>query len=160
MPGDVALLLGAPALIAAGRRALPPLADRVLLAEVARGHPGYFAPVADTPGFGEALFRLVRELRGSGYDLSKLGSLLDGATDAPRKATALVEILAELESGRTSFYGPDAALAVAAPDLLDGLGVLVWGVLDLQPALERQLEAIATRLPVDVFVADVPAAAD
>src|SRR4051812_30009361 len=41
MPGDLALLLGAPALVAAERRALPPLADRVLLAEVAREHPGY-----------------------------------------------------------------------------------------------------------------------
>ena len=56
MPGDLALLLGAAPLVADGRRALPPLADRVLLADVARKHPGYFAPVAETPGFGEALF--------------------------------------------------------------------------------------------------------
>src|ERR1039458_2432778 len=68
MPGDLALLLGAPALVAQDRRALPPLADRVLLADVARGHPGYFKPVAETPGFGEALYRLVRELEGGGYD--------------------------------------------------------------------------------------------
>jgi hypothetical protein len=40
MPGDLALLLGAPALVASGRRALPPLADRVLLAQVARSHTG------------------------------------------------------------------------------------------------------------------------
>ena len=73
MPGDLALLLGAAPLVAQERRALPPLADRVLLADVARKHPGYFAPVADTPGFGEALFRLVRELRGAGYHLSELG---------------------------------------------------------------------------------------
>ena len=73
MPGDLALLLGAPALVAAERRALPPLADRVLLRRVARVHPGYFAPVAETPGFGEALYRLVRELKGAGYDLSNLG---------------------------------------------------------------------------------------
>ena len=73
MPGDLALLLGAAPLVAQGRRALPPLADRVLLADVSRKHPGYFAPVAETPGFGEALFRLVRELRGAGYDLSELG---------------------------------------------------------------------------------------
>jgi hypothetical protein len=59
MPGDLALLLGAAPLVAEGRRALPPLADRVLLADVARKHPGYFAPVAETPGFGDALFRLA-----------------------------------------------------------------------------------------------------
>src|SRR3954453_23617838 len=59
MPGDLALLLGAPTLVDQGRRALPPLADRVLLGEVARSHPGYFAPVADTAGFAEALYRLV-----------------------------------------------------------------------------------------------------
>src|SRR5437868_4904121 len=56
MPGDLALLLGAPGLVEEGRRALPPLSDRVLLGEVARSHPGYFAPVADTPGFAEALY--------------------------------------------------------------------------------------------------------
>jgi len=80
MPGDLALYLGAPSLVAGGRRALPPLADRVLLAEVARSHPGYFAPVAETPGFAEALYRLVRELKGAGYDVAALGPVLDGAT--------------------------------------------------------------------------------
>jgi hypothetical protein len=147
-------------LVESGRRALPPLADRVLLAEVARQHPGYFAPVAGTPGFGEALFRLVRELRGAGYDLRNLRPLLEGATDAPEKATALAEILAEFESRRTRFYGPDDALAAADPALLDGLGLLVWGVLDLQPAMERLICEIAKRMPVDVFLPEVPAAAD
>ena len=160
MPGDLALLLGSRALVESGRRALPPLAERVLLAEVARRHPGYFAPVAETPGFGEALFRLVRELRGAGYDLSRLHALLDGLTDAPEKAMALAGILAAFESRRTRFYDPDDALAAADPALLDGLGLLVWGVLDLQPAMGRLIEAIGERMPVDVFLPDVPAGAD
>jgi ATP-dependent helicase/nuclease subunit B len=160
MPGDLALLVGAPQLVAAGRRALPPLADRVLLAEVARAHSGYFAPVAETPGFGEALYRLVRELRGAGYDLADLTPLLDGATDAPEKAGALSEILARFEERRAGFYGPDDALGVADPDRLDGLGLLVWGVLDIAPALERLVVAVGNRMPVDVYVPDVPAAAD
>jgi hypothetical protein len=63
MPGDLALLLGAPALVDQGRRALPPLADRVLLAQVARVQEGYFKPVREMPGFGEALYRLVRAER-------------------------------------------------------------------------------------------------
>ena len=160
MPGDLALLLGAPALVAAERRALPPLADRVLLADVARKHPGYFAPVAETPGFGEALFRLVRELRGAGYHLPDLAALLDGTTDAPEKAASLAEILAGFEARRTGFYGPDDALLAAEPERLDGLGLLVWGPLDLPAALERLLIGVAERMPVDVYLADVPAAAD
>ena len=160
MPGDLALLLGAPALVAAERRALPPLADRVLLADAARKHPGYFAPVAETPGFGEALFRLVRELRGAGYDLSELAGLLDGATDAPEKAASLAEILARFEARRTGFYGPDDALLAAEPERLHGLGLLAWGVLDLPAALERVLIRIAERMPVEVYLADVPAAGD
>ena len=157
MPGDLALLLGAAPLVAEGRRALPPLADRVLLADVARKHPGYFAPVAETPGFGEALFRLVRELRGAGYDLSDLGPLLDGATDAPDKAGSLAEILSEFGRRRYGFYGPDDALLAAEPARLDGLALLVWGMLDLPPALESLLHGIAERMPVDVHVPEVPA---
>jgi RecB family exonuclease len=155
LPGDLALLLGAPELVAAGRRALPPLADRVLLAQVAAAHPGYFAPVAETPGFAEALYRLVRELRGAGYDLTNLASLLDGLTDAPEKASSLAELLADFEARRGEFYGPDDALAVADPDRLDGLGLLVWGLLELPPALERLVLRIAERLPVDVYLPDV-----
>lgn len=160
MPGDLALLLGAPALVASGRRALPPLADRVLLAQVARSHTGYFEPVAEMSGFAEALYRLVRELKGAGYDLSDLGGLLDGATDAPAKAASLAEILAAFEARRGAFYGPDDALAVAEADRLAGLGLLVWGMLDVAPALERLLVAIAARMPVDVFVPEVPASSD
>jgi RecB family exonuclease len=160
MPGDLALLLGAPTLVEAHGRALPPLADRVLLADVARKHPGYFAPVAEAPGFGEALFRLVRELRGAGYQLSELGALLDGATDAPEKGGSLTEILSEFERRRTGFYGPDDALLAAEPGRLDGLGLLVWGMLDLPPALERVVRGVAERMPVDVYLPDVPAGVD
>jgi RecB family exonuclease len=160
MPGDLGLLLGAPALVASERRALPPLADRVLLAQVARSHEGYFAPVADTPGFGEALYQLARELRGASRDLSALAPLLDGVTDAPAKAGALAEILADVETRRRGFYGADDALAVADPDLLDGLALLVWGLLEVPPALERVIVGVAARLPVHVFLPDVAGAAE
>ena len=158
MPGDLALLLGAAPLVAEGRRALPPLADRVLLADVAREHPGYFAPVAETPGFGEALFRLVRELRGSGYDLSDLRPLLDGTTDAAAKAGSLSETLASFEQRRAAFYGPDDALVAADPAALKGLGLLIWGLLDMPPALEDLIVRIADLMPVTVYLPDVPAA--
>jgi ATP-dependent helicase/nuclease subunit B len=158
MPGDLALLLGAPPLVADGRRALPPLADRILLADVARAHAGYFAPVAETPGFGEALFRLGRELRGAGYDLADLGPPLEGATDASEKAGSLAEILASFEQRRAGFYGPDDALVAADPGRLDGLGLLVWGLLDMPPALKRLIIGVAERMPVAVYLPDAPAA--
>ena len=146
MPGDLALLLGAPALVDQERRALPPLADRVLLAQVARLQEGYFKPVREMPGFGEALYRLVRELKGAGYDLSNLGPSLEGATDAPEKAGSLAELLAAFEARRREFYGPDDALLAAEPERLGGLGLLVYGMLDLPPALERLVVAIAQRM--------------
>jgi Exodeoxyribonuclease V, gamma subunit len=154
MPGDLGLLLGAPALVDAGRRALPPLADRVLLGDVVRVDEGYFTPVAETPGVTEALYRLVRELRGAGYDLADLSLLLEGATDAPEKAKTLARVLGQFEARRAHFYGADDALLAADPDRLDGLGLLVWGLLDMPPALERLISGVAERLPVDVFVPD------
>ena len=160
MPGDLALSLGAPRLVAAGRRALPPLADRVLLAEVSAGHEGYFAPVAATLGFAEALYRLVRELKGAAYDISDLAGLLDGATDAPAKAVALAEILKGFEDRRRQFYGPDDALLAADASRLDGLALLVTGMLELPAALERVLKAISARMPVELFLPDIPAAVD
>lgn len=160
MPGDLALLLGAPALVEAGRRALPPLADRVLLADVVRTDDGYFAPVAETPGLTEALYRLVRELRGAGYGLADLASLLEGVTDAPEKAVALARVLARFEKRRARFYGPDDALLAADPSRLDGLGLLVWGMLDMPPALERLVGRISERMPVDVFLPDIRPADD
>jgi ATP-dependent helicase/nuclease subunit B len=160
MPGDLALLLGAPSLVNDGRRALPPLADRVLLGQVAAAHTGYFEPVRETPGFAEALYRLVRELKGAGYPVADLHGLLDGLTDAPGKASSLAELLTAFEHRRRAFYGPDDALAAAEPWRLSGLGLLVWGTLDLAGALERLLVAIADRMPVDVFFPDITVARD
>ena len=160
MPGDLALLLGAPKLVEEGRRALPPLADRVLLAQVAAAADGYFAPVAETAGFAEALYRLVRELKGAGFDLSNLAGPLGGSTDAPEKAPALAGLLAAFEQRRGAFYGPDDALQAANPDLLDGLGLLVWGVLDPSPLLEQLLNDIARSVPVDIYLPDLPGSQD
>src|SRR5262249_28668378 len=130
------------------------------LAQVSRSYEGYFAPVADTQGFGEALYQLVRELRGASQDLSALARLLDGITDAPAKAGALAEILADFEARREGFYGADDALAAANPDLIDGLGLLVWGLLELAPALERVIFGVAARLPVHVFLPDLAGATE
>jgi hypothetical protein len=160
MPGDLALLLGAPQLVAEGRRALPPLADRVLLAQVAGAQPGYFEPVADTPGFAEALYRLVRELRGAGYDIANLAPTVDGLTDAPQKASSLAELLADFESRRAEFYGSDDALAVADPGRLEALALLVYGVMDMPVALEQLVVGASERMPVHAYLPEVAGVAE
>ena len=78
--------------------------------------------------------------------------MLEGATDAPEKAATLARILAPFKARRSNFYCPDDALLAADPHRLDGLGVLVWGLLDMPPALERRISQVAQRLPVDTFV--------
>src|SRR5688572_31077185 len=63
--GNVRFLTLADFALALGERAqwkrkalpLPPLADRVLLRQLATRHEGYFEPVRETPGFADALFR-------------------------------------------------------------------------------------------------------
>ena len=160
MPGDLALLLGAPALVAAGRRALPPLADRVLLADVVRAEPGYFAPVAETPGLTEALYRLVRELRERGTTSRISRHCSTVPPTRPKRRPRWRRSWRDFERRRASFYGPDDALLAADPNRLDGLGLLVWGMLDLPPALERLFGQIAERLPVDMFVPDAHPVAD
>ena len=141
MPGDLALAARCRA--ARGRRDAERcrrLADRVLLADVSRKHPGYFAPVAETPGFGEALFRLVRELRGAGYDLSDLGPLLDGATDAPEKAGSLAGDPRRVRAAPVRLLRPRrCAGGRRFGSRSTGLRCFIWGMLDMPPALERLL---------------------
>ena len=50
MPSELALALGEQTLVRAGKRPLPPLADRILLRQVACEHDGYFEPVRKRPG--------------------------------------------------------------------------------------------------------------
>src|SRR5436309_2503826 len=69
MPSELAMELGERTLVLKGRRPLPPLADRILLREIAAERNGdYFEPVKDTPGLADAFHRLARELRGAGYE--------------------------------------------------------------------------------------------
>ena len=111
MPGDLALLLGRRAARGPGTTGVAAAGRPGAAGRRGAQAPGYFAPVADTPGFGEALFRLVRELRGAGYDLSDLGPLLDGATDAPEKAGSLAGILSEFEQRRVRLLRPGRCAA-------------------------------------------------
>lgn len=127
MPSELAMELGEQAQVLAGNRPLPPLADRVLLREIAASREGdYFEPVRDTPGLADALHRLVRELRGAGYNAESLAKAVDGACEAPEKAQAIDEILAEFlrrvgqgPRAPSDSRIPEASVALTA-DVADG----------------------------------------
>ena len=138
MPGDLALLLGAPALVAAGRRALPPLADRVLLADVARsarrvlragGRDPGVRRGAVPPGAGAARrgLRPRRPRPAAGWRDRRAGEggLAGGDPGGVRGSAA------------PASTAPTTRWLAADPGGLDGLALLVWGLLDMPPALER-----------------------
>ena len=97
---------------------------------------------------------------GAGYDLADLGPLLDGATDAPEKAGSLAEILAVVRAAARRLLRPRRR--AGRPPIRrgsTGSALLVWGMLDMPPALERLIAGIAERMPVDVYLPDASAAA-
>ena len=152
MPSDLALVLGERRVVADGRAPLPPLADRVLLRQVAAEHDGYFSPVRDTPGFAEALHRLVRELRAAGYDQRSFTDAVRNACEVPEKGAALAEIFEEFLRRRAGFFGPDDCLLAADPDGAAWGSIYVYGVWEAPPALRTVLESLAARVPVTFFL--------
>jgi hypothetical protein len=160
MASELALLLGERAQLDAGRQPLPPLADRILLRAISLEHEGYFGPVRETPGFATALFRLVRELRGAGYDTDSFRRAVERACDAPDKGPALAALLDEFLSRRKGFYGPDDCLLSADPAGLDAVRLAVYGAWDVPAALRRCVEGIAERMPVTVYLPSTGTDAD
>ena len=153
MPSELALELGERAMLAEGRRPLPPLADRVLLREIAVELDGYFAPVRETPGLGDALHRLVRELRGAGYDADSFAAALAGACEVPAKEEALRQIFSEFLRRRARFYGPDDCLLAADTANPAWRALFAYGPWQPPAALTRALVALSRTIPVSVLVA-------
>jgi ATP-dependent helicase/nuclease subunit B len=158
--GELGLRLGEPALAAAGRRPLPAIAERVYTAEVARGCSGYFSPVASTPGFAEAVRRLLRELRREGVSMDALAQVAAESLESAEKADDLVALYRRALDGRRGYYDGEDALAVANPDCFDGVALLIVGVWRLGATGRRLVGAIATRRPVTVFLPTVGGEAD
>src|SRR3954449_3084571 len=79
--GELGARLGHRRLVAAGRRPLPFLADRILAQQVAVEGHGYFEPVAAMPGFPAVLLRTLRELRGAGVGAAAFRAAIDGMPD-------------------------------------------------------------------------------
>ena len=152
-PAELAVRLGEPAMIAAGRRPLPPLATRVLVGEVAREARGYFAPVAHTPGFADSLHRLFRELAQGGLDPMGFRAAAPAAGNNRRKYADLVDLYERYAERRRSHYGPDDCLAAADPARLGADALLVYGLWDPPAALRTAIEGIVTAgTPLTAFL--------
>ena len=146
-PAELALRLGEPALIAAGRSPITPLADRALAQELARGAESYFAPVRDTPGFANALHRLFGELRAASIGPAQLV-----AAAAGMKQRELAELYRGYLESRAPFYDAGDAMAAPDPGRLDDRAVLLYGVWEVAPRLRALIEVAAERVPVTVLL--------
>ena len=153
--GEFGVRLGEATLAASGRRPLPAMAERALVAEVARGCGGYFAPVAATPGFADAARRLLRELRQEDVAPSDVAAHAAGSTESVAKADDLAGLYERYSAARVDTYDGIDALSVADPGRFDGATLLLVGVWRLSAAARRLLATIAQRAPVVVFLPTV-----
>lgn len=160
-PAELALRLGEPAMVAAGRSPLPALATRVLAGEIARGARGYFKPVAHTPGFANALHRLFRELAQAGVEPEALRAAAEaevaGVQDRYRagehdKQSELATLHGRYVERRAAHYGPDECLASADPARLGAERLLVYGLWDPPAALQALLARLAQSVALTAFL--------
>src|SRR5581483_4677349 len=158
--GELGLRLGEPALAASGRLPLPAIADRAYAAEIARGADTYFAPVAATPGFADALRRVFRELRQEHVDPAAFRDVARKACESPSKGEAIADLYERYLAGRAGSYDGDDALALADPARFDGGELLVWGVWRLSALGRRLLRELAGLVPVTVYLPSVGEPAD
>jgi RecB family exonuclease len=150
--GELGLRLGEPAHAASGRKPLPAIAERAYTAEAARGCTGYFAPVSATPGFAEAVRRLLRELRREGISAEALEQVAARSLESTAKADDLVALYRRAVEGRGGFYDGEDAIAVADPERFDGIALLVVGIWRLGAMTRRLVQAIAAGRQVIVFL--------
>lgn len=158
--GELGLRLGEPALAASDRLPLPAIAGRAYAAEVARTATSYFAPVATTPGFADALRRVVRELRQEEIDAALFREQARSVCESEAKADELADLYERYIAGRGGSYDGEDALALADPARFDGIELLLWGIWQLSAVGRRLVAAIAQRVPVTVFLPSVDETAD
>jgi len=150
--GEFGLRLGEPALASAGRRPLSVVADRALAREVARACTGYFAPVASTPGFADALRRTASELRQEGVSPDALARHAPNALESPEKAADFADLYQRYHDARAGWYDAVDALQHADAAHFDGVELLLVGVWRLAAGARGLLARLAERVPVVVFL--------
>ena len=150
--GELALALGEPSLVARGREPLPFLGDRILAQQVASAARGYFFPVAHTPGFAAALYRLFRELRQADVSPEAFAAGASAAPENVEKVGELADLYARYEEQRVAFYAADDGLKAADPALFGSEALLVYGVWDPWATLRSVLEALGELAPVTFYL--------
>jgi RecB family exonuclease len=145
---DLAEKLGEMPLILDGRLPVPPLAERVISRQVARGARGYLEPVAEAPGFGQALQRLFGELRQAGVTPGTLEEATADAGGNEQKLKDLAAIFERYERGRAPFYDATDALGAANVAAFDSRGLIVHGVWHPTTIQRTLLEGVMSRCDV------------
>ncbi|MCS6802955.1 MAG: PD-(D/E)XK nuclease family protein [Chloroflexota bacterium] len=147
------------------REPLPRLAWRAIIEDAALAGPlhdpartGYFAPVAGTPGFIEALDRLATELRRAGVTPEALARPVAGID--PEKLAHLAGMLAAVRDKATGWRLPDEPFFRADPTLLGADRLLVYGVWTFDAAERALLDRLAEGgVEIVIFLPDADEAA-
>lgn len=112
-PGELAMTLGSPALLAAGRQPMPPLLDPVLVRQATAQAPDRFAKVVHTPGFENALIRTLRDVRGAGIVAEHL--MAAGAAVSDARFLDLAALYTAVEQRRDGWFTVEDAIVSADP---------------------------------------------
>jgi RecB family exonuclease len=150
--GELGLRLGQSRLVAAGRRPLPFLADRILAHQVALDAKGYFEPVAAMPGFPSVLLRTLRDLRTAGVDAASFSAAAAEAHDPTGKLAALAALYTEHEQRRCGFFSSEDGLTLASAAALGADRLLVHGVVQPTPLLRAALDALLGEVEVTILL--------
>ena len=150
--GELGLRLGQSKLIAAGRRPLPFLADRILAHQVALDAEGYFQPVAAMPGFPSVLLRALRELRTAGVSAATFAEAVASEPDPTKKLAALARLYADHEERRAGFYSSEDGLTAADANALGADQLLVYGVWQPTPLLLQAFDVLAQRVRITLLL--------
>jgi len=156
---ELGLRLGEHAMIAAGRRPLPVLADRILAQDAAHSSSGYFDAVSDAPGFAHALHRTLLDLQRAACSPADLAARAPGV-DEQEKVLALSRLAARHAELRAGHYDTDEALAAADPGRLGADRLLVYGLWDAPQILRRAIAGIARTRPVTAYLPTAHPVAD
>lgn len=168
---ELAERLAALPLALAGRRPLPPVADRFFVDRaIAAAVPrtgGYFSGVVHAPNFAPALLRTLLDVRRAGLGPADLEAAFPESPKVREVAACLRAFEAALDAhgyyDASDLLVEAARLVRAEPGRLDARALLVFGFVELNPIEARLLDACARattvlRYPAEPTAAETPAA--
>lgn len=122
---------------------LDPLVERHIVQGVARAAAAYFEPVAATPGFAEALLRLVNELRMALIDAGDLERVSVTLGGRQGKIGELATLYRKVESARSGRSVPEDYFRGAVIPSGRPAAVLVYGGWRMAAAEQDLLDRVA-----------------